>query len=221
MKHMNRLVPLAAAATLWLGSSLPAFAQRQSIPAPTRSGPAATAAFAGAEADKKPMPEPPVVDKEYRLGPGDKLRIEVYKDQQLSQSVQIRPDGKITLPLVGDMDAAGSTPLELRDQIATSLKEYITNPVVTVIVVEAVASHVFVMGEVSRSGPIQLNGPTTVLQALAMAGGFKEFANTKAVRILRPIANGKFETLRFNYRDAVNGLEKPIMLRSGDTIIVP
>jgi polysaccharide export outer membrane protein len=221
MKHTTQLLPLAAAAVLWFGSSLPAFAQRPSIPAPTRSASGAPAAFAGAEADKKPMPEPPIVDKEYRLGPGDKLRIEIYKDQQLSQSVQIRPDGKITLPLVGDMEAAGRTPLELRDQIAAALKEYITNPVATVIVVEAVASQVFVMGEVSRSGPIQLNGPTNVLQALAMAGGFKEFANTKAVKILRPLPNGKVQTLLFNYREAVNGAEQPLMVRSGDTIIVP
>jgi polysaccharide export outer membrane protein len=223
MTHVNRLLPLVAAAALWAGSSLPASAQHAAVPAPTTRNNSGTApaAYAVAEADKKPMPEPPVVDKEYRLGPGDKLRIEVYKDAQLSQSVQIRPDGKITLPLVGDMEAAGRTPLELRDQIGASLKEYITNPVVTVIVVEAVASQVFVMGEVSRSGPIQLNGPTTVLQALAMAGGFREFANTKAVKILRPLPDGKFQTLLFNYRDAVNGIEKPIMLRSGDTVIVP
>jgi polysaccharide export outer membrane protein len=134
--------------------------------------------------------------------------------------VQIRPDGKITLPLVGDTEAAGRTPLELRDQLTTALKEYVTNPVVTVIVVEAVASQIFVMGEVARSGPIQLNGPTNVLQALAMAGGFKEFANTKAVKILRPLPNGKVQTLIFNYREAVNGEEKPLMLHSGDTIIV-
>src|SRR5215475_4269191 len=89
--------------------------------------------------DKKQPAQPPVAD-EYRLGPGDKLRVEVYKDPQLSQSVQIRPDGKITLPLVGDVDATGRTPMQLRDQLATSLKEYITNPTVTVIVVEAVAS---------------------------------------------------------------------------------
>jgi polysaccharide export outer membrane protein len=220
MKHIKPVLPLAAATLLWLGSSLPAFAQRPSIPAPTRSGPGAPAAFAGAEADKKPLPEPPIVDKEYRLGPGDKLRIEVYKDSQLSQSVQIRPDGKITLPLVGDTEAAGRTPIELRDQLTTALKEYVTNPVVTVIVVEAVASQIFVMGEVARSGPIQLNGPTNVLQALAMAGGFKEFANTKAVKILRPMPNGKVQTFIFNYREAVDGAEKPLMLHSGDTIIV-
>ena len=171
--------------------------------------------------DKKQAPVPPSLSEEYRLGAGDKLRIEVYKDPQLSQSVQIRPDGKITLPLVGDTAAAGRTPLELRDQLTTALKEYVTNPVVTVIVVEAVASQIFVMGEVSRSGPIQLNGPTNVLQALAMAGGFREFANTKAVKILRPLPDGKVQTLLFNYRDAVNGVEKPLMLRSGDTVIVP
>jgi len=222
MQHVNRLLPLVAAATLWAGSSLPAFAQRAAVPPPaTRNNSGTPAAFAVAEADKKPMPEPPVVDKEYRLGPGDKLRIEVYKDQQLSQAVQIRPDGKITLPLVGDTEAAGRTTLELRDQLTTSLKEYVTNPVVTVIVVEALASQVFVMGEVSRSGPIQLNGPTNVLQALAMAGGFREFANTKAVKILRPLPDGKVQTLMFNYRDAVNGVEKPLMLRSGNTVIVP
>jgi polysaccharide export outer membrane protein len=166
------------------------------------------------------MAQAPSASEEYRLGPGDKLRIEVYKDEQLSQSVQIRPDGKITLPLVGDMEATGRTPLELRDTITQSLKEYITNPVVTVIVVEALASQVFVMGEVSKSGPIPLNGPTTVLQALAMAGGFKEFANTKAVKVLRPSRDG-METFKFNYKDAINGDEKPFFLRAGDTIIVP
>jgi polysaccharide export outer membrane protein len=169
--------------------------------------------------DKKPSPQGPV-DAEYRLGAGDKLRIEVYKDPQLSQSVQIRPDGKITLPLVGDMVATGRTPLELRDQIASALKEYITNPTVTVIVVEALASQVYVMGEVTHPGPMQIHGPTTVLQALAMAGGFKEFANTKDVKVLRPSGNS-VQTLHFNYKDAVNGDAKPFYLRSGDTVIVP
>src|SRR5262245_53031058 len=85
--------------------------------------------------DKKQPPTPPSLSEDYRLGAGDKLRIEVYKDQQLSQSVQIRPDGKITMPLIGDLEASGRTPLELRESIAGQLKEYMTNPVVTVIVV--------------------------------------------------------------------------------------
>jgi polysaccharide export outer membrane protein len=169
--------------------------------------------------DKRASDATPPVSADYRLGPGDKLRVEVYKDPQLSQSVQIRPDGKITLPLIGDLESSGRTPLELRDEIAASLREYITNPVVTVIVVEALASQVYVMGEVARSGPVQIYGPTTILQALAMAGGLNEFANQKDVRVLRPTLTG-LETIRFNYRDAVNGEIKPIYVRAGDTVIV-
>jgi polysaccharide biosynthesis/export protein len=171
--------------------------------------------------DKKQPPQPPPNADEYRLGPGDKLRIEVYKDPQLSQSVQIRPDGKITLPLVGDVDASGQTPMELRDQLTKSLKEFMNNPTVTVIVVEAIASQVVVMGEVSHPGSVQLHGPTTILQAIAMAGGFKEFAKKSDIRVLRTAANGSTQTLRFNYKDVLTGDAKPIMLRSGDTVIVP
>src|SRR5215831_12626391 len=106
---------------------------------------------------------------DYHLALGDKLRIEVYKDAQLSQSVQIRPDGKITLPLVGDLEATGRTPLELRDAIAAHLKEYVNNPVVTVIVVEATAAIAFVTGEVNHPGSVALQGgPLSVLQALAL-----------------------------------------------------
>ena len=173
--------------------------------------------------DKKPAPQAPALSDEYRVGPGDKLRIEVYKDPQLSQSVQVRPDGKITLPLIGDLEATGHTPIELRDTITTSFKEYVTNPTVTVIVVEALASKVYVMGEVTHPGTMELHGPTTILQALAMAGGFKEFANTKDVKVLRPRggSNTSMETIRFNYKDVLNGDAKPFYLRSGDTVIVP
>jgi polysaccharide export outer membrane protein len=174
------------------------------------------------DADKKQAPQPPSMSDEYRLGPGDKLRIEVYKDTQLSQSVQVRPDGKITLPLIGDLQATNRTPIELRDTIAKSLKEYVTNPTVTVIVVEALASKVYVMGEVTHPGTMELHGPTTILQALAMAGGFKEFANTKDVKVLRPKGEGgSIETIRFNYKDVLNGDARPFYLRSGDTVVVP
>lgn len=161
------------------------------------------------------------VGDDFRLGPGDKLRIEVYKDPQLSQSVQVRPDGKITLPLVGDVEATGKTPIELRDTLTKSLKEYMNNPTVTVIVVEAVSSQITVMGEVSKPGAMQIFGPTNVVQAIAMAGGFKEFANTKDVRVLRPNGNGGIQTIRFNYKDVINGDAKPFLLKSGDTVIVP
>jgi len=178
---------------------------------------------AAKDADKKKAPQAPAaVNDEYRVGPGDKLRIEVYKDPQLSQSVQVRPDGKITLPLIGDLEANNRTPIELRDTITTSLKEYVTNPTVTVIVVEALASKIYVMGEVTHPGTMELHGPTTILQALAMAGGFKEFANTKDVKVLRPKGDrGNVETIRFNYKDVINGDARPFYLRSGDTVVVP
>ncbi|CAN5768649.1 polysaccharide biosynthesis/export family protein [soil metagenome] len=166
------------------------------------------------------VPSRPDTSADYRLVAGDKLRIEVYKDAQLSQSLQVRPDGKITLPLVGDVPAAGRTSNELRDAIATSLKEYNTNPVVTVIVVETVPPTIYVMGEVNNPGAQSLTGEVTVLQALATAGGFKDFAKTKDIRIQRKGPAG-LSTLHFNYKDAMNGRGKIIYLQPGDTIIVP
>ena len=175
------------------------------------------------DGDKKPQAKGPSASPadDYRLGPGDKLRVEVYKDAQLSQSVQIRPDGKITLPLVGDIEATDKTPLELRDTITKTLKEYMTNPVVTVIVVEASAAIAYVVGEVAHPGTINLQGgPITALQAIAMAGGLKDFANTKNIRILRKGSRG-VQTIAFNYKDAVRGDGTPVYLRPGDTIVVP
>src|SRR5215471_10788000 len=140
--------------------------------------------------DKKPSPEAPTIPTEYRINPGDKLRIEVYKDNQLSQSVQVRPDGKVTLPLIGDIEAVGRTPIELRESIAAALKEYITTPTVTVIVVEAQTATAYVIGEVNKPGPVTLQTPLNVLQALALAGGLRQFADAKNIRILRKDATG-------------------------------
>jgi polysaccharide biosynthesis/export protein len=159
---------------------------------------------------------------DYRLAAGDKLRIEIYKDTQLSQSLQIRPDGKITLPLVGDVAAAGRTSTELRDAIGVALDDYIKNPVVTVIVLEAMPQVVFVTGEVNKPGPVPLiNGRISVIQALAVAGGFTDFANRKDIRILRKGAGG-MQTLRFNYKDALDEekMREPPALQAGDTVIV-
>ena len=119
-------------------------------PRSSTSTPAPAAAAAPARAAAKPSA--PWNEQEYRLGPGDKLRVEVYREAQLSQSLQVRPDGRITLPLIGDVAATGKTPEELREAIATSLKAYITNPVVTVIVQEAIAAQVYVIGEVFTPG---------------------------------------------------------------------
>jgi polysaccharide export outer membrane protein len=157
---------------------------------------------------------------DYRLTAGDKLRIDVYKDAQLSQTLQIRPDGKITLPLIGDVAAAGHTSVELRDAISASLKEYIANPVVTVIVTEASPQVVYVTGEVNKPGALTLIGQMSILQALAMAGGFTDFADKKNILIKRKSARG-METLKFNYKDALDDDKKePLQLRAGDTVVV-
>lgn len=172
------------------------------------------------ESDKKPAATAIPPNDEYHLGAGDKLRIEVYKDTQLSQSVQIRPDGKITLPLIGDLVATGVTPIQLRDTITDHLKEYITNPVVTVIVVEATAATAYVVGEVNKAGAVTLQaGPLTVIQAIAMAGGLKDFADRKNIRILRKSQTG-VQTIDFNYKDAIRGTA-PVYLQPGDTVVVP
>lgn len=163
---------------------------------------------------------PTALGPEYQLGPGDKIRVEVYKEEQLSQSVQVRPDGKITMPIIGDIMAAGYTPAQLRDRIATALKDYLRgDPPVSVIVVEALASTVYVIGEVNKPGTVALIGPTTVVQALAIAGGFKDFAKTGDIRILRPGPRG-IETLHFNYDAAVKGKDKMTYLERGDTVVV-
>lgn len=185
----------------------PVFAQKSEPQGPTLS--ARPAANSGSSATT-----------DYSLVVGDKLRIEVYKDNQVSQSLQIRPDGKITLPLVGDIVAAGQTPAALRDSITGSLKEFITNPVVTVIVVEAQPQTISVIGEVNGPGTHAITAQTSVLGALAMAGGFKDFANTKNILIQRATPTG-VKTIRFNYKDAIKSEAKPMYVQPGDVIIVP
>jgi polysaccharide export outer membrane protein len=172
------------------------------------------------EPDKKSAPQAPTIPDEYRMSAGDKLRIEVYKDAQLSQSVQVRPDGKVTLPLIGDIEAAGRTPIELRDTVAEALKEYMTKPTVTVIVVEATTATAYVTGEVNHPGAVTLQAPLTILQALALAGGLKDFADAKNIRILRTDRWG-VQTIMFNYKEALKSGRAPIYLRPGDTVVVP
>ncbi len=196
-----------------LSTASPAPAQTEATPRQPAGSAAAASATSGSGVTAAP-------NADYRMVPGDKLRIEVYKDAQLSQSLQVRPDGKVTLPLIGDVTAEGRTSIELRDALITSLKEYNTNPVVTVIVVETVPPMFYVMGEVNAPGSLPLKGQITVMQALAMAGGFKDFAKTNKIVVQRKGAAG-ISTLKFNYSDAVQGRGQTIYLKPGDTVIVP
>jgi polysaccharide export outer membrane protein len=210
---MKTLIHVALAFVLTVALTTPAAAQTQKPSSPVGTS--------GSSATSAPRPDPSATRADYRLVAGDKLKIEVYKDPQLSQPLQIRPDGKITLPLLGDIPAAGRTALELRDDLTTSLKEYITSPVVTVIVTETMPQVVHVMGEVNSPGAHQIYGEMTVVQALAAAGGFKDFAKTKDIRIQRRAYNGRVQIIRFNYKDAVEGNKPPVFVQPGDTIIVP
>ena len=178
----------------------------------------AVASPARAGAEPEDVVTPPG-SPEYKLVEGDKLRIEVYKDSQLSQSVQIRPDGKITLPLLGDIQANGRTPIQLRDVITSQLKTYMTNPVVTVIVVETKPSVAYVTGEVNHPSAVQLqDDQLTVLQAIALAGGLKDFADSKNIKIIRK--SGKGNITNFNYKEAIRG-GAPVYIHAGDTVVVP
>jgi polysaccharide export outer membrane protein len=177
---------------------------------------ASPAAGAGPET----ITAPSAAGSEYKLSQGDKLRIEVYKDAQLSQSVQVRPDGRITLPLIGDVQADGKTSIQLRDAITTQLKTYMTNPVVAVIVVETKPAVAYVTGEVNHPGAVALQDEQlTVLQALALAGGLKDFADSKNIKIIRKSSKSG-QPISFNYKDAIHG-SAPVFLHAGDTVVVP
>ena len=159
---------------------------------------------------------------EYRIGSGDKLQINVYKEADLTQALQVRPDGRITMPLVGDFAAAGQTPMQLQRKLAESLREFVTNPVVTVMVVEVADRMVYVMGEVNTPGAVPLKGPMSVMQALAVAGGFKDFANKGGIKVLRKTpGSDRVETIPFSYKDALRSDAPVFYLVEGDTVVVP
>ncbi len=158
---------------------------------------------------------------DYVIGPDDTLQISVWKEPDLSEILPVRPDGKISIPLVNDIRAAGMTPLQLKDSITEKLKTYISDPRVTVVVTAMNSQRVFVTDEVQRSGPIQLPPNMTVLQALSQTG-FTQFANLKAIYLLRT-QDGRQEKLPFNYKEVVKGNhpEQNIALKPGDTLVVP
>jgi polysaccharide biosynthesis/export protein len=231
MTHVSvRHCFVAAVVTAATLTTSPAWAQLQSTGAvapatgsASSSASGATANPAGTDRQAQAQPDRPraAVGDDYILQPGDKLRIEVYKDAQLSQSVQVRPDGKITLPLVGDIAAMGMKPIDLRERITAALRDYVNNPVVTVIVVEGTVPTAYIVGEVNHPGVVTLQGPMTVLQALAVAGGLKDFADAKNIRILRKSGNGT-QTIPFNYKEAIKGDgSSALMLQAGDTVVVP
>src|SRR5277367_6632200 len=167
-------------------------------------------------------PKAATVDPGYVIGGQDVLDISVWKETELTREVPVRPDGKISMPLLNDVQAAGLTPTQLAAQITVSLKRFVTDPQVTVIVTQINSQRVYILGEVNRAGAYPLLPQMTFLQALSSAGGFTTFANLKKIYLLRQ-ANGKQEIHPFNYKDVITGKnsDQNITLKAGDQIVVP
>ncbi len=162
-------------------------------------------------------------DADYKIGPQDVLRIDVWKETEISRTVPVRPDGKISIPLLNDVQAAGLTAMRLADVISEGLKKFINNPQVTVSVSEINSRRVYVTGEVTRPGTMPLLPNMTVLQALSTSGGFTQFAKIKNIYVLRTTSEGKQKKLPFNYKEVLNGQkpEQNYVLKPGDVIVVP
>ena len=162
-------------------------------------------------------------DNSFIIGNDDRLVVNVWKEPELTRTIPVRSDGKISLPLVGELAAAGRTPLQLEQDIAARLKDYITEPEVTVIVEQINSQKFNILGQVGRPGSYSLAVATTVLDAIAAAGGFRDFAKQKGVYILRQDAKGNEIRIPFNYKEVIQGKnpQQNIKLEPRDTIVVP
>ena len=164
-----------------------------------------------------------VDNKKYVIGQADVLDIDVWKEKEISRQIPVRPDGKISLPLIGEIQAAGLTPLQLQDFITQGLKAYIENPEVTVIVDSPVSHQFNIVGQVARPGSYPLTESMTVLDSIAEAGGFRDFAKETKIYVLRPAPGGIRVRIPFNYKKVIRGddLQQNVELKPGDTIVVP
>jgi polysaccharide biosynthesis/export protein len=162
-------------------------------------------------------------DDSFVIGNDDVLAINVWKEPDVSRSIPVRSDGKISLPLVGEVQAAGRTPLKLEVEIASRLKNYISEPEVTVIVQQINSQKFNILGQVNHPGTFVVANSPTVLDAIALAGGFRDFAKQKSIYVLRQNADGTQTRIPFNYKEVVKGqnLAQNIKIQPRDTIVVP
>ena len=168
------------------------------------------------------LPQTVTPPADYVIGPDDILQVVYWREKDLSAEVVVRPDGKISLPLVNDIQAAGFTPDQLRENVMKAASRYVTDPSVTIAVKQINSRRVFVTGNVNKPGPYPINDSLTVLQMLSMAGGTTEFANEKEILIMR-VERGQTQSFKFNYKEVRKGrsLQQNIVLKPGDTIVVP
>jgi polysaccharide export outer membrane protein len=219
MKKLSFLVLLGA---LWIAQAAAGSAGTQESSGAKGREVKAAAARDGNRHPDAAKPIAATDDPAYVIGEEDVLNINVWKEPEISRAVPVRPDGKISLPLLNDVQAAGLTPLQLGMAIRERLKKYLTEPEVTVIVTQINSRRIYIVGEVNRAGAFPMLPNMTVLQALSSAGGFSQFANLKGIYVLRS-ENGKQIKLPFNYKEVLKG-QRPaqnIFLKPGDTIVVP
>jgi polysaccharide export outer membrane protein len=166
--------------------------------------------------------EQPPLEEGYGLEPGDIVRVSVWREEALDQGVLVQPDGRISFPLAGELDAEGKTVAQITDEITQRLSEFIPNPVVTVSLQQNEGNRIFVTGRVNQPGVFLINRPVTIMQALSMAGGLTPFADKDAIHVLRQQGDTQV-SIPFNYKDVQKGqnLQQNIVMRAGDTLIVP
>ncbi|HEY1799732.1 MAG TPA: polysaccharide biosynthesis/export family protein [Terriglobales bacterium] len=162
-------------------------------------------------------------DATYVIGASDMLSINVWKEPDVTRIIPVRSDGKISLPLVGEIQASGRTPMQLEQEITSKLKAYISDPEVTVMVQESKSQKFNILGMITKPGSYPLVSSTTVLDAIALAGGFRDFAKKKSVYVLRKDALGQQQRIPFNYKDVISGKnqQENVQLQPDDTIVVP
>ena len=162
-------------------------------------------------------------DDAYVIGVDDVLAVNVWKEPEVSKTVPVRSDGKISLPLAGEVQASGQTPRQLEQELSAKLKSYISEPEVTVIVEQIKSQKFNVLGMVAKPGSYPLGSSPTVLDAIALAGGFRDFAKQKSIYVLRQNPDGTQSRLPFNYKDVIKGKnsEQNIRLQPNDTVVVP
>jgi polysaccharide export outer membrane protein len=163
---------------------------------------------------------PATADADYHIGPQDVLQIDVWKEPEITRTIPVRPDGKISLPLLNDVQAAGLTAMQLAGNIRQGLTKFLNNPQVTVTVTQINSRRVFVTGEVGKSGALPLLPGMTVLQALSTSGGFTQFARVKDIYILRN-EGGRQVKIPYDYKQVIKGKKEDILLQPGDVIVVP
>jgi polysaccharide biosynthesis/export protein len=208
---------IAAASLLLLCAAAPLAAQATTVPDPAKP---ATSAPAPAAAPT--VPAGPTLPADYVIGAEDVLSVVFWREREMSSDVLVRPDGRISLPLLNDVEVAGLTPDQVRERVIELAKKFVEEPSATVVVKQINSRKVYITGNVERPGPFPLLRPTTILQLISLAGGLKEFAKAGDIVVVR-VEGAQQATFQFNYDDVKNrkSLSQNILLKPGDTVIVP